>query len=259
MSGRVARRLAALSTDYEQVTGRPFQHFFCPVLFRDEDAELCQAHIVNRAFDGSSLWTIERKDVDGFYGSVFESDFVTLKDRGRSAAEVITDPALSRRLRPSVVADGQPIAYYAPNGPIPKEHSRMILEGPKGETHLALKMPPQDVAGLTAAHWQIEMVRDLRIAALVSLLKAAHLTLFHMLGYQYALSAGGHFLGHDILGKFFLANVGRPRAAVVSASHPHFREFAHMVRPMQVPSIASREPRTTTSSTSARGGRFAGG
>jgi hypothetical protein len=74
--------------------------------------------------------------------------------------------------------------------------------------------------------------KDLRIPALVSTLKAAHLTLFNMLGYSYAISAGGHFLGHDVLGRFFLENEGRPKADVLASAYPYFREFAHMMRPM---------------------------
>jgi hypothetical protein len=69
--------LEALRTDYASVAGVPFQTFFCPVLFRDEDVELCRAHLVNQAFAGASRrWTIQRKDVDEFFGAFFESDFV---------------------------------------------------------------------------------------------------------------------------------------------------------------------------------------
>jgi hypothetical protein len=67
---------------------------------------------------------------------------------------------------------------------------------------------------------------------MVSLLKAAHLTLFHMLGHQYVVSGGGRFLGYDILGKFFLENVGRAKRDIVAAAYPYFREFVHMMRPM---------------------------
>ena len=94
-------------------------------------------------------------------------------------------------------------------------------------------MPPKEVAALAGADWRIEMKKDVRIPAFVSLLKAAHLTLFHMLGYRCALSAGGYFLGRTILGDFFLANRGRPKTEVVANARPYFREFAHMLRPVQ--------------------------
>jgi hypothetical protein len=202
------------------------------MLYRDEDVELCEAHIVNRAFDASSQWTVQRKDVDGFFGSAFESDFVVLKDRERTVEEVITDSALSKRFRPTIEVDGKRVEHYAVKGPVPKDHSRMILGGgPTSETHLALKMPPEDVKALANANWQVRMEKDARIPALVSLLKATHLTLFHMLGYEYALSAGGVFLGRDILGTFFESNTGLMRHEIAANAKKHFREFAHMVRP----------------------------
>ena len=67
MNASAQRKLAALRADYAAEVGRPFEHFFCPVLYRDEPAELCQAHIVNAAFRGSTKRrTIQRADVDHF-------------------------------------------------------------------------------------------------------------------------------------------------------------------------------------------------
>lgn len=78
---------------------------------------------------------------------------------------------------------------------------------------------------------EIVIEKDVRLPALVSLLKAAHLTLFEMLGYRYALSAGGIFLGRDVLGKFFLQNRDLSKADVLTAAASYFREFANMMRP----------------------------
>jgi hypothetical protein len=96
----------------------------------------------------------------------------------------------------------------------------------------ALKAPPDEVAALSSAEWTVAMEKDVRIPALVATLKAAHLTMFEMLGYTYALSAGGHLLGHDVLGKFFLENRGKAKSEVLASAFLHFREFAHMMRPM---------------------------
>jgi hypothetical protein len=202
------------------------------MLYADDDVDLCEAHIVNKAFGASSLSTVQRKDVDGFYGSVFESDFVDLKDRGRKSADVLADRALAKRFRPKIMAAGRPIDYYMPTGPIPPEHTRVILGGPHGDVAFVLKAPPDEVAALSSADWTVAVEKDVRIPALVSTLKAAHLTLFEMLGYTYALSAGGHFLGHDVLGKFFLENRGKAKSEVLARASLHFREFAHMMRPM---------------------------
>lgn len=67
---------------------------------------------------------------------------------------------------------------------------------------------------------------------MVSLLKAAHLTLFEILGYQYAFSVGGYFVGRQILGEFFNQNHSKPKSKVLENSFQFFREFTHMVRPV---------------------------
>jgi len=88
---------------------------------------------------------------------------------------------------------------------------------------------------------QIVVEKDARLAALVSLLKAAHLTLFEMLGYEYALSAGGHFLGKTILGDFYLQNRDLAKAEVLRNAKDHFDEFKNMLRPIVVPSATDQE------------------
>jgi hypothetical protein len=101
MNAATQAKLESLRTDYVQVQGRPSVHFFCPVLFRDEDVALCQAHIVNRAFSGSARsWTVQRKDVDSFYGSAFEADFLAIQyHEGLTPDEVLGNRELSRKFR----------------------------------------------------------------------------------------------------------------------------------------------------------------
>jgi hypothetical protein len=83
--------------------------------------------------------------------------------------------------------------------------------------------------------WRIAIEKDIRLPALVSVIKAAYLTVFVMLGYSYALSAGGRLVGWDILGKFFLRNRGLGKADVLANAQTHFKEFANMVRPLLDP------------------------
>src|SRR6266496_2313343 len=80
MNHAVQQKLERLRSDYREVAGKPFSHFFCPMLFRDEDVGICRAHIVNATFPGSCRnWTVQRADVDSFYGYAFESDFVDIQ------------------------------------------------------------------------------------------------------------------------------------------------------------------------------------
>jgi hypothetical protein len=46
-------------------------------------------------------------------------------------------------------------------------------------------MHPEDVSAAVGQKWEIEISKDVRIPALVSLIKAAHLTFFEMLGYRF--------------------------------------------------------------------------
>jgi len=50
MNEALKKKLEELNKDYTSVDGHPFQHFFCPVLFKDEDVPLCKAHVINQAF-----------------------------------------------------------------------------------------------------------------------------------------------------------------------------------------------------------------
>jgi hypothetical protein len=230
-------KLATLRSDYESVVGRPFQYFYCPILFRDDDVPLCRAHIINSAFRRSDRrWTIQRKDVDSFLGSSFESDFVAIQERGKhDLLDVLADKTLARRLRPKVVVDGKQVDHYVPEGAVPTKHSELFVHGEPKPTRLGLKLDPSKTLAALGGKWEVRVEKDVRIAALGSLLKSAHLTLFEMLGYRYALSAGGHFLGRTVLGEFFLANVGRARSTVAENAGRHFREFVNLVRPILSP------------------------
>src|SRR4030095_3604362 len=120
MNKAATKKLSALKANYSVVVGQPFRHFYCPILFRDEPVPLARAHLINAAFhDSDRRWTIQRKDVDGFFGSVFESDFVSIQQRRKQGPlEVLADKELSRRLRPRVAFKGKEIDHYIPSGPV---------------------------------------------------------------------------------------------------------------------------------------------
>jgi hypothetical protein len=235
MSASIQSKLEKLQADYNQVRGRPFNHFFCPVLFKDEDVLLCKAHIINLAFPNSSrAWTVQRSDVDNFYGSNFEADFIAIQYTGRwSPGEVLTDRTLSKRFNPKIAVDGEPVDYFVAHGNIPKHFTWIEFDDGERTIQLGLKMLPEDVLAAAGQKWEIEISKDVRVPVLVSLIKAAHLTLFEMLGYRYALSAGGYFVGRQILGEFFWQNYNKSKAEVLENAYSFFREFAHMVRPVQ--------------------------
>jgi hypothetical protein len=235
MKADVKSKLERLRAGYIEVRGQPFAHFFCPVLFVDEVVSLCQAHIINKAFRKSSrAWTVQRTDVDNFYGSAFESDFILIqyKTESWSPGRVITEADLRKQFDPRLLVDDKPVEYFLAQGSFPEDYTPIEIESSDKTVQLGLKLHPSRFVSVAGRNWEIEIDKDVRISALVSLIKAAHLTLFEMIGYRYALSAGGYFVGRQILGQFFCENHERPRAELLDLAVPFFREFANMVRPV---------------------------
>jgi hypothetical protein len=241
MDADIAQKLERLRSDFSEITGRPFTHFFCPVLFKDEVAPLCRAHLVNVAFaDSTRRWTIQRQDVDNFFGSVAESDFVDLQDRSPGiATKALFDPRLHRKFRPRILFKGKRIDYFVAKGQLPKSFTPILFEREGLSVRLGLKLPPSEVASSSDADWQIEVNKDVRLPAIVSVIKMAHLTLFEMFGYRYALSRGGMHIG-QILGSFFVQNVKRSRSDVLKSASSHFGPFAAMIRPVQANTLNLR-------------------
>lgn len=225
------KRLHRLRRDYETVCGRPFSWFFCPILFRDEDVELCKGHLVNKAFPASSRrWTVQRKDVDNFYGRNFEQDFLDIQHRDRDALEILSDPKLSRRFRPKIYQNEVEVQYFRSQSKIPAEFTLGFATTASGPVPLALKRQNPAGGSPLSGKWEIEWGRDLRPYALPSLLKAAHLTLFDVLGYRYVLSPGGQFLGGIILGSAFEQCSALPKEAVLARTRLHFERAGRMIR-----------------------------
>lgn len=241
MPSPTSRDMAFHRADFESVCGRPFEHFYCPLLYRDEPVALCEGHILNRAFYSAARTTvIQREDIDGWYGSMFEAEWVLIQERGQhTLPEILSDMELRRKLKPQFWVDGRRVDYYvAGSNPVPKEHSPVIIEEVQKPLQFVMKIDPAEVNSNTDARWEVSVERDLRLSALVSLLKAAHLTLFHLFGYRYVFSPGGRLLGHEALGRFFAENVGRPKREVLKNARAHFAEYVSIVRPLlRAPSI----------------------
>ena len=237
MKSDVVSKLEKLCEDYSRIKGRPFAYFYCPILFRDEETPLCKAHIINQAFNISTrTWTIQRLDVDNFYGSDFEADYIAIQyiTQHWHPGEIITDKTLSKQFHPRILVDNKPVDFFVAQDRIPENYTCIEIQSGERSVRLGLKMHPIDFMALEERNLEIEINKDVRLPTLVSLIKAAHLTLFEMLGYQYALSAGGYFVGRQILGEFFLQNHNKiSKTEIFENGLLFFREFAHFVRPIQ--------------------------
>jgi hypothetical protein len=223
-------RVENLRADFARVTGKPFQHFYCPVLLTDEPVELCEGHIVPEAF--GNLWVPQRKDVDNFYGSATEADAGGFMEERETVFEKWHTPAVQQLIRPRIEVDGKPIDYYFPKEltPVPG-HSPAQFVGEDGKKILDVmfKIPAHEVAALCGQDMQLVAERNFMPAMTASVLKAAHLTMFDMIGYDYVFSSTGQDLA-AILRDFFIANKhkGNKRAA----AEEYFAAHTSMVFPV---------------------------
>ena len=235
MNPDLRKKLERLNTDFGEVGGGDVAHFYCPILFKDEHVPLCKAHIVNQAFDGApKAWTVQRQDVDNFFGTAFESDFTALQEAAVwKEGEIFSDKKVHRKLEPKITIDGREVEHFSPSGRIPERFTSIEVTEDERPHVIGLKMKPEEMKTSLDADWAVEISKDIRLPALVSMIKAAHLTLFELHGYRYALSASGWFVGWEILGKFFYQHRGQDRARVLENAEKHFQEFVHMVRPVK--------------------------
>ena len=237
MHPKVKERLELYDRDYERVERRHFKHFFCPILGADEPMEaptkLIQGHIINQSFKNApGVWVVQRSDVDNFYGSTFEADFETLQYRGTiTPIDLLTDKTLAKKFGPKILINDKPVEFTS-QPTLPHQFVSVALGKAPGAPFIGIKMSQDEFVNSASEKWEFAVVKDVRVPALVSLIKAAHLTAFHILGYRYATSAAGLLIGRDILGRFFKLYAGRPRKEAVANAWAYFREFATMSRPL---------------------------
>jgi hypothetical protein len=149
--------------------------------------------------------------------------------------KAFVDPQLYKSLRPQVILDGARIDHFVANGPIPSHWAALEFRHDRDEVRLGLKMTPDRLASVTREFdWQFEVSRDLRVPAVVSVLKAAHLSMFELLGYSYALRPGGLWLGH-VLGEFYRENAERSNRDILRGAAEYFAPLTAMVRPVVAP------------------------
>jgi hypothetical protein len=234
---QLRRRVDSLRDDFQAETGQPFRHFFCPLLHTDEDVELCKGHVIPDAFKTYGAWVPQRADIDNFYGSATEADFqAVLQDRGKTPFEKWFDPTLRKRHRPHLEFGGRRLEHYFPRD---RHHvqgqTRLHIVSSSGEAEgeVVIKAPPEEVKTLHGQELRVVVTRDCRPAVTASLLKAAHLTMFHLLGYSHALSPTGRYLA-SMLKEIFANHRDTPRSKLREPMADHFRNAACMITPMLI-------------------------
>jgi len=229
------RRIAACRADYEAYTGKPCSHFVCPILGRDEDVEMCRGHMVT--LGSPEIWVPQRKDVDNFYGSVVEADLATIvEDRGKHPWQLLLDPKRQRKHKFRMELGGEVVQHYIPrpdHDPVPG-HTRIEIRNKDDQSICDIGMKVSPDKFLEAMNTRLELIveRDFRPSVVAAMLKASHLTMFRMLGYDHVDSPGGRFVG-DILKTFFEKHKGSHAAAKEDVER-YFSQFTTMIAPLVV-------------------------
>ena len=236
MAGKLENHRQRHREDFERATGEPFLHFHCPITDRDEPGDLCLGHVVPESLGESSNATVlQRQDVDSFYGSVVEADMITaIKARPLPTSKIILDPSLSRALRPKISVNGEEWRHYdyksGQHGP---GHTPVVIEDEHGESReIVFTKTPEEIMKIEGQKAKLVIERDYTYTIIAGLLKAAHLTMFHLLGYSYALSTNGLLIGKDVLGRFFNEQRGNKSADAKKRLPDYFHEWRNAVRPI---------------------------
>jgi hypothetical protein len=228
-------RLEEFRADYASVTGHPFQHFFCPILFKDEPGELCKGHIIPDVFGTCSSWVPQRKDIDNFYGSVAEKDFFGfIEDRPKTPVDIWHNRDSRGRHSPLLKYNEKSVDHYFPKEgqSIPPGHSPMrVVSDGKTLCDIVIKDSTEEARKLSGKEFRIVIEQDYRPSIIASVLKAAHLTMFHMLGYKHVFSPAGIYVA-STLKQFFATHKGTTGKKRRQAFAAHFHQYGRMISRM---------------------------
>jgi hypothetical protein len=233
--GQLEKKLAELRENYKKYKGKPFVYFLCPITRKDEDVELIRGHLINEAIQVggfySRRWTVQRKDVDNFYGQI-ESKFVILQYSEDRIFQMIfmEKSGLRKNLNIKMIRDGVEIDFFFSPTHDPEQHVPVIMtDSDEIKTHkpsFILREKPEDIE---KGFYSVDISRDLTLYAVASLIKAAHLIAFDIFGYYYALSSGGIEVAR-ILAQFY--EKSRKEPFDLDKEMRYFEQYKFMVAPV---------------------------
>jgi hypothetical protein len=164
----LARRVEELRQDFAVERGTQFEHFFCPILNRDEAVTLCRGHIISQKLGGRT-WVPQREDVDNFYGHAVEGDFVTIaKHREADLLDIWLDPKKRRQLRPRLQYDGKEIDHYFAESTAPTPGTQsvgpLITEDGQKVCKVTLKVSSEELGEMDGKTIHLVVDHDYRSA-----------------------------------------------------------------------------------------------
>ena len=157
--------------------------------------ELCKGHILPKGVGGAE-WVPQRKDVDNFFGSFVEADFMhglTLRELAESrdlpaALRYINEQRLRRKVDLSIHAEGTRISAE------PRSRDRRLEVEVVDSVSSSLEDHTADI--------EIRFNPNMLFQTVVACLHTAHLGIFRRVKYAYVADDSGWFVG-SMLGELF--------------------------------------------------------
>ncbi|MBX3421950.1 MAG: hypothetical protein KF752_10400 [Pirellulaceae bacterium] len=205
MDEALFRRLKELNEDFRQFMGRDVGTFFCPILHKDEAVEICKGHVLPQSTNGSGPWVPQRKDVDNTFGKLCEANLNTVQARNKADVDFLCEKKLSQATKPKIVIKGKEVEHYRTNGIRRVDtHTPLIVEVNGREVaNFNVKIDTTVASTVNSNNFEIRLGKDFSPEVWATALKAAHLTMFKLMGYKHVFSPSGTLLG-DVLRELFL-------------------------------------------------------
>jgi len=196
-------KLESYLDDCEQCAGRRPESFLCPILLDEAgDAELIDGHILPQSLRTAARATVlQRADLDNFYGHTVEPALIEFLN---SVTYTKAD-FFERAKGVQIVSDkAGPLDLFVPSPKSKPPFPKLGLKDSKGATISSphVKGTADDLGGVSGSAEVRGSMSFHKPSVDGAMLKSAHLALFRLSGYRWALSAPGRYVS-DPLRRFF--------------------------------------------------------
>lgn len=193
------RLLEPYLADYTKCTGDRTKSFFCPILLEESPGvELIDGHVLPQSIRTASRATVlQRKDVDNSFGHVVEAELVGFLNSVTYTKAEFLEWAKGVCIVSESVG---PLPLFIPSPksspPFPKIGIRDSKGQPIASPHV--KGTLDDLGGSSGTAEVRGTMSFHKPSIDAAMLKAGHLALFKVAGYQWALSAAGRFVSEPL-------------------------------------------------------------
>ncbi len=241
------RVLPSYNADYLDVTGRPFNRFYCPILNKEAGLEdsLCRGHILPES-TGGKMVVPQLERVDNFFGSSVQSKAASWAEaQDMNDIQLLADSKIEKTLGKRVFLNNKEVTLIATGesiAPLPSSFTAAQVVLPHSNTvkWFGLKITAAEAALSINEDTKVTVTNRLDPSSSIfaTLLHASHLTLFHFLKYRYVYSCSGQSVAH-LLRTYYESCIdgqgGKPRdmKQCQDIADDIFQDFKHTFRQLE--------------------------